>query len=93
MSKLNKALITALKKHSNRELVCLKKDFAYERYSYKQIYDYSLKFISLAIELVGCIISRTDLSIEPAYVKEETSLNSLRLCTLSLYENKQGFPF
>ncbi len=46
MSRLVNTLKNAFIKYSKRNLVTLKKDFVYDRYTYKEIYDYSLKFIT-----------------------------------------------
>ena len=47
MSKLAGVLQNSLLKYKKKTLVSLKKDFVYDRYTYGQIYDYSLRFISL----------------------------------------------
>lgn len=50
MSKLNNALRKSFIRYSDKRLVSLKKEYVYKRYLYKDIYTYSLKFITLLKE-------------------------------------------
>ncbi len=47
MSQLSRTFQKSFKKNKKRRYVSLKKDFVYDRYSYKDIQDYSLKLITL----------------------------------------------
>ena len=49
-STLVNSLVNGLNKYSERTLVTFKKDFVYDRYSYQEIHDLSLKFITLLKE-------------------------------------------